>query len=80
MKDKEFKHKRNYNEMLNQSNSLSNSLSNKINHLPFPKIKYYTFLNNKIIGKEETKFLDAIKMVIYRKMLRIMPLIYILQK
>ena len=60
MKATEFKHKRNYNEMLNQNNSLSNSLSNNIHTLPVPKFKYYNFLNDKFIGKEENKSLLAI--------------------
>ena len=56
-----FKHKRNYNEMLNYINSLSNSLSNSINHLPIPKIKYNNFLNDNIISKDEIKFLNILQ-------------------
>ena len=46
MKENEFKHKRNYNEMHNQNNKLSISSQNTIQALPIPKIKYYNFLND----------------------------------
>ena len=48
MKDKEYKHKRNHNEILNQNSSL------------LPKIKCYNFLNNKIIDKVNIKVLVPI--------------------
>ncbi len=53
-----FKQKRNYDEMIMQSNNIEKTLSNKFTNLPIPKIQYKHFLNDELIRNQEKKDLN----------------------